>query len=203
MVISSVEEQALSGLLKITVLPESVFFIRTEYLQAVSPEKIIPGAEFCGADEDEIVEAGIVTAAEFKAMDYLSRAEQCRFRLSAKLAEKGFEPRHIKPALDYLESDGSLSDARFARAWLGSRRINHFEGRTKLLALLLQRGISSDTAAAAVAEFFEENDELEICRRAYERFVRQGKEGDRLDAAMRSAGFSFRTVRDALDGASV
>ena len=99
-------------------------------------------------------------------------------------------------ALDYLDKRGYLSDERFARAWLHDRRINHFEGRTKLAGELAARGIDREVASAALDEFFTENDENEICRKAYEKFVRQGKEGEKLIAAMVRAGFSYKMVKE-------
>ena len=98
-------------------------------------------------------------------------------------------------ALDLLESKNYLSDQRFARAWLNTRRINHFEGRSRLLAELLSRGISKDVAAPAIEEFFTENDEEEICRKAYEKFLKQGKEGDKLINAMMKAGFTYKMFK--------
>ena len=101
-------------------------------------------------------------------------------------------------ALDYLEKRGYLSDARYARAWLHDRRINHFEGRTKLAGELAARGIEREVAAAALDEFFTENDETEICRKAYEKFTRHGKDGEKLVAAMMRAGFSYKMIKGVL-----
>ena len=99
-------------------------------------------------------------------------------------------------ALDYLEKRAYLSDERFARAWLHDRRINHFEGRTKLAGELAARGIGREVATAALDEFFTENDEAQICQKAYEKFTRQGKEGEKLMAAMMRAGFTYKMIKD-------
>ena len=95
-----------------------------------------------------------------------------------------------------LEGRGYLSDERFARAWLHDRKINHFEGRTRLAAELGARGIGREVITASLDEFFEENDENEICAKAYERFVKQGKEGEKLTAAMMKAGFSYKMIKE-------
>ena len=101
-------------------------------------------------------------------------------------------------ALDYLEKRGYLSDERFARAWLNTRRINHYEGRSRLLAELMSRGISKEVSLVAINAFFEENDEEEICRKALEKLTKRGKSGEKLIAAMIQAGFPYKDFKDML-----
>ena len=132
-------------------------------------------------------------------MVYLARAEQSRFGLTRKLIEKKYEKKYVEAALTYLEGRGYLSDLRYATAWLNTRRINHFEGRSRLAAELAVRGISRDVSQAAVDAFFEENDEDEICRKAYEKLSKK-KSGDKLAAAMMQAGFTFKQLRAAEEG---
>ena len=174
------------------------FFIRKEYLPSLDFDLIVPGAEFNEQQTDEILDAGLICVVELKAVGYLARAEQSRFGLTQKLIAKKYDKKYIDAALTYLEGRGYLSDERYARAWLHDRRINHFEGRTKLAAELGARGIGREVAAAALDEFFEENDEAEICVKACERFVKQGKEGDNLVAALLKAGFSYKMIKDVL-----
>lgn len=174
------------------------FFIRKEYLPSLDFDLIVPGAEFNEQQTDEILDAGLICVVELKAVGYLARAEQSRFGLTQKLIAKKYDKKYIDAALTYLEGRGYLSDERYARAWLHDRRINHFEGRTKLAAELGARGIGREVAAAALDEFFEENDEAEICAKACERFVKQGKEGDKLFAALLKAGFSYKMIKDVL-----
>ena len=172
------------------------FFIRKEYLPSLDFDLIVPGAEFNEQQTDEILDAGLICVVELKAVGYLARAEQSRFGLTQKLIAKKYDKKYIDAALTYLEGRGYLSDERYARAWLHDRRINHFEGRTKLVAELGARGIGREVAAAALDEFFEENDEAEICAKAYERFMKQGKEGDKLIAAMLKAGFPYKMIKE-------
>ena len=49
--------------------------------------------------------------------------------------------KYIDKVLSFLESKNYLSDERYAAAWLNDRRINHYEGQTKLLLELQSRGI--------------------------------------------------------------
>ena len=146
--------------------------------------------------DDALLDAGLAAAVELKAVTYLARAEQCRAGLTKKLIEKKYDKKYVGMALDYLEKRAYLSDERFARAWLHDRKINHYEGRTKLAGELAARGIGREIVAAALDEFFTENDEAQICQKAYEKFTRQGKEGEKLMAAMIRAGFTYKMIKD-------
>ena len=193
MTIEKVEITSYEGMLKISCSEGSAFYIRKEYLLSVCGDDIVPGAEFYDSDAEEIVDAGLAAAVEFKAVEYLARAEQCRFILTSKLVKKGYEKKYIDAALDFLESRNLLSDLRYARAWLNSRKINHYEGRTRLIAELSSRGIDRETASSAVDVFFEENDEDEICRCACEKLGKT-KSGDKLIAALLKSGFSYKQI---------
>ena len=180
------------GVYKIICDEGAAFYIRPEYLPTISFDEIFVDAEFCDERLEELLDAGLAGAAEFKAIEYLARAEQCRFKLTQKLLEKGHTKAAVNMALDFLESKNYLSDERFSRAWLNTRKINHYEGRTRLSAELAQRGISREVAAASLDEFFTENDEEEICKKAVEKLKRRGKSGEKLLAALVTAGFSYK-----------
>ena len=148
------KEQVSAEVMKISSDSGLAFFIRNFYLKIVKPESIFENAEFLDEEEQDIVDAGLAFAAESKAVEYLSRSEQSRFGLAKKLGNKNYERKSIEMALDYLEFKNYLSDERFARAWLNSRRINHSEGRTKLAAELASRGISKEISRIALDDFF-------------------------------------------------
>ena len=198
MIIKSINETSYEGMFKVAPTEGPAFFIRKDYLPTLDFDLIVPDAEFDEQQTDEILDAGLICVVELKAVGYLARAEQSRFGLTQKLITKKYDKKYIDAALTYLEGRGYLSDVRYARAWLHDRRINHFEGRTKLAAELGARGIGREVASAALDEFFEENDEGEICAKAYERFVKQGKEGEKLIAAMMKAGFQYKMIKEFL-----
>ncbi|MCR4954213.1 MAG: recombination regulator RecX [Treponema sp.] len=196
MVIKSIAETSYQGMFKIAAESGAAFFVRQEYLASVELESVLPGEEFSGEQEEQFLDAGLASAVELKAVEYLARAEQSRFGLTRKLTEKKYARQHIDMALDFLEQKNYLSDERFSRAWLNSRRINHFEGRTKLLAELMGRGINKDVACGAIDDFFTENDETEICHCAYKRFVEKGKTDQKLIVAMLNAGFTYKMIKE-------
>ena len=172
------------------------FYIRYEYLELVERERIKIGEQFSTAEKDDILNAALSFAAEIQATQYLERAEQCRFKLKQKLLQKNLDKSSIEKALDYLEKKNYLSDERYASAWLRDHSIGKFQGRTRLLAELLSRGIKNSIAKQALDSFFEENSEQEFCKKAYEKAVRQGKKGDRLLKYMLDSGFSKKLIAD-------
>lgn len=133
---------------------------------------------------------------ELKAIDYLSRYEQCRSGLHKKLIDRGFDEETVNAVLDDLEEKKYLSDDRFAKSWLNTRKINHAEGRARLQTELLSRGLSREVVKNALDDFFSENDETEIARRALDKLTRKGKAGDKLIAAMIRQGFSYKMVME-------
>ncbi|MBQ5999837.1 MAG: regulatory protein RecX [Treponema sp.] len=188
-------EQVSPEVIKINSSAGLAFFIRLSYLNVVSPEKIVLDAEFEGQEEQDIIDAGMCYAAEMKAVEYLARAEQCRFRLSQKLLQKNYEKQYVSRALDYLEHKNYLNDARFAEFWLNGRKINHSEGRTKLLAELLARGIAKDVAQTALENFFQNNSEIDLCRRDYEKCLRIKKDPDKIVRTLISHGFQYSLIK--------
>ncbi|MCR5495616.1 MAG: recombination regulator RecX [Treponema sp.] len=193
-------EQVSPEVIKINSSAGLAFFIRFSYLKIVSPEEICINAEFQDEKEEDILNAGMCYAAEMKAVEYLARAEQCRYKLMQKLMNKKYEKKYIEEALDYLEAKNYLNDVRFASFWLNSRKINHFEGRSKLLAELLSRGISKEDSSAALEDFYQDNSEEELCRKDYEKCLRAKKDQERIIKTLLSHGFSYSLVKKIMKG---
>ena len=199
MKIKSVEPTSYEGMYKLTPEQGVVFYTRQEYLSGIELNNIQCGSEFIDDDEEALLDAGLICAVELKAVSYLARSEQYRFGLKRKLLAKQYKSEYIDKALSFLESKNYLSDERYAAAWLNDRRINHYEGQTKLLLELQSRGIDKAVAADAVKEFFTDNDEEEICKKAYERFVKKGKSEDKLIEALFKAGFAYKMIKNVMD----
>ena len=174
------------------------FFVRINYLSLVRPEEITEGTEFTEEKENDILDAGLAFAAEKKAVDYLARAEQSHLGLYRKLIAKKFDENAVNRALEYLEIKGYLSDRRFARAWLNNRKIAHSEGRSKLASELASRGISREDARFALDEFFENNNELDLCRRALAKCRRLKKSPEKTNDYLLRSGFSYSTIKEVL-----
>ena len=194
MTVKTLVESSYSGMFKLTPEEGSAFFVRKEYLPEGLFERINVGLEFDDEETDFLLDAGLTCAVELKAVGYLARAEQSRFGLTRKLIEKKYDKKYVEAALTYLEWRGYLSDLRFATAWLNTRKINHFEGRSRLAAELAARGIARDVANKALDEFFTENDEDELCRKAYEK-LSKSKADEKLIAALLRSGFSMKQIK--------
>ncbi len=194
MTVKTLVESSYSGMFKLTPEEGSAFFVRKEYLPEGLFERINVGLEFDDEESDSLLDAGLTCAVELKAVGYLARAEQSRFGLTRKLIEKKYDKKYVEAALTYLEWRGYLSDLRFATAWLNTRKINHFEGRSRLAAELAARGIARDVAGKALDEFFTENDEDELCRKAYEK-LSKSKADEKLIAALLRSGFSMKQIK--------
>ncbi len=187
-------EKMSSGIYKVSSADCGVFYMRPVYLKTLSEKDFLENYEFNADVSQEIIDAGLITAAECKAVDYLARSEQSRSGLFKKLIDKGYDRDFVNPALDYLESVKYLSDERYCRSWLNTRKINHFEGRQKLLSELLGRGIPKETAGNALDEFFLENDENLIAEKCYLKLVKRGKSGEKLISALMQQGFSYKVA---------
>ncbi len=196
MVVKTFVETSYSGMFKLTPEEGSAFFVRKEYLPDGLFERIDVAVEFSEEDADSLMDAGLTCAVELKAVGYLARAEQSRFGLTRKLIEKKYDKKYVEAALTYLEGRGYLSDQRYAVAWLNTRKVNHYEGRSRLAAELASRGIAREVANSALDEFFSENDEDEICRKAYKKAAKT-KSGDKLIAALIRQGFSIKQIKSA------
>ena len=196
MVIKSIAETSYSGMFKVAPEEGSAFYIRKDYLPEGLFDRIDVGVDFDDDETDSLLDAGLTCAVELKAVGYLARAEQSRFGLTRKLIEKKFDKKYVEAALTYLEGRGYLSDLRYATAWLNTRRVNHYEGRSRLSAELAARGIARDVANKALDEFFNENDEDEICRKAYAK-ASKTKSGDKLTAALIRQGFTLKQIKAA------
>lgn len=197
MIIEKIAETSYQGMFKLTPSQGSSFFVRQDYISSVDLYDIIPGFELDDLQANEFLDAGLCCVVELKAISYLARCEQSRFGLTKKLTEKQFEKQYIVKALDYLESKNYLNDERFASAWLHSRKLNHYEGKSRLLAELSSRGISKEVSEKCVSEFFQENNLDEICLKAYEKFIKKGKKDEKLIAAMLQAGFTYKQIKQA------
>ena len=166
----SIEEGA-SGVAKATTAEGSLFIFRTSYLE--------PACSCCGIDKRPVLSPGdeidgellsvliAVMIAEHRAVYLLARAEQFRRGLERKLVGKKLSGKAlpgkalptsaVSIALDRLESEGLLSDLRYAETWMRQRVRRHPEGPRSLAAALAARGVSRDASREAVAVFFEES----------------------------------------------
>ncbi|MCR4939264.1 MAG: recombination regulator RecX [Treponemataceae bacterium] len=175
------------------------FFLRLSYLEHFPVDVAAPGVELSQDAFADFMQAGEAFSAEKCAVKYLAGREHSRRQLEMKLLKKHHAENAVYKALDFLEREGWLSDRRFADEWLRCRALNHYEGRTRLLAELRTRGVSNELATEAVLHFFEENPEELQLEKAYKKLVEQGKCEERLIKALIRLGFSNKMIRKLLN----
>ena len=118
-------------------------------------------------------------AAKLAAFDLLARKAWSARELTSRLRRRGASDEIARAVVAELCSRGYVDDASFARFWAESRARARRVGSHRLRLELLQKGISRDVAAAAVAAAFEEAPEALRCLEAGRR---------RLPALLRAGG---------------
>jgi regulatory protein len=183
----------------------SSFIFKPHYAEASGFEEagLELGSLASGQELDETALAALglaseATEAEQRALSLLTRAEQCRSLLEAKLEKRGLKTRAARLALDRLEAEGLLSDRRYAEAWLRGRNLS--DGPTKLLLGLRARGIDSRIAAAALASVLGPEERRLALEKALNRELSRAK-GDRDETRLRLKGLGFRSeeIREAFE----
>lgn len=180
--VASIKEGA-DGIVTATMATGSLFRFRAE--------DAAWALGFCGAESgnlnvgDELPDGALalavqVLSAEKHGLELLSRAEQYRRGLWAKLVKAGRPDEAVGRALDRLEAKGLLSDERYALAWMRQRSRRHAEGPTSLEAHLSAKGIRRDCIRRALSAMLDGGDRHAYALAAWELVAR--KKGDRREA---------------------
>ena len=131
-----------------------------------------------------------------RAMDLLARREHSADELRRKLKAREFDQNAVELALEALQHDGLLSDARFAESFV-HRRFNAGMGPMKIAYELRQRGIDAalaDECLAVYADRWQESMLRERARRFGDAIP--GDYGARMKQArfLQNRGFSPESV---------
>jgi len=212
MVIEKAEIGA-SGIAKLEAEGTS-FFVRLEFWEFLGreAEELRPGSTLGEEALVDLVLAAKATEAEARGASLLGRAEQPRFLLHGKLLERGYPDRAVVLALDRLEREGYLSDARYAEAWLRARigkalrsavGGGRAEGPSSLLLSLRARSIGERVAKAALTAVLEPGLRAELLASALGKLRASSREGppsrDELRRSLRELGWSGEEIRDHLE----
>jgi regulatory protein len=103
------------------------------------------------------------------ALTLLSRRELSAAQLRERLIRRQFPAEEVASVIDRLVGDRTLDDRRVALASARMAATIKGRGRRRVLQHVQQLGVSSDIAAAAVAEVFGELDEAALLDRAVEK----------------------------------
>ena len=142
----------------------------------------------------------------------LTASAKSRLQLARKLAERNI-PEHVAEAvLDKFEEVRLIDDAEFAGMWVRSRSQSRKLAKGALRRELADKGIDQETAAAALEQLSDEDEEA-AARTLVERKLRPGTDlGDRgerdkttrrLASMLARKGYqpsqAFRIVSEVLD----
>jgi len=106
------------------------------------------------------------------ALRLLAGRELSVSRCRARLLERDHPPDDVDLAIERLLEDGSLNDARVARAYARTAVNVKGRGRLRVGRELHEMGIARDVAAAALADVYGELDERSLVARAVQRKLR-------------------------------
>lgn len=123
-------------------------------------------------------------AAYRAALALLARREHTRLELGAKLARHGMDASAIGAALERLETEGLLSERRFAEVYAASR-FDRGYGPLRLRAELRERGVS-ETIVSDILAGFDAQWPVRLAALARRRFGPQPP-GDARERAQRTA----------------
>lgn len=91
--------------------------------------------------------------ARYEAVKYIGIAQKSSGRVKSHLLNKGYSSSLSDQIVSELISDGYIDDARVARSILNTRRGSKSEGRVRLKARLMERGIPDDVAEVSLLDF--------------------------------------------------
>ncbi len=106
------------------------------------------------------------------ALRLLAGRELSVARCRARLLDRDHDPADVDAAIARLLEDGSLNDARVARAYARTAVNVKGRGRLRVARELQQMGIARDVAAAALADVYGELDERSLVSRAVQKKLR-------------------------------
>ncbi|MDE0023123.1 MAG: regulatory protein RecX [Spirochaetaceae bacterium] len=179
------------------------FYVARELLAEAA---LRPGDRVAEAALADLQRRSEALLARRRALALLARAMHSRRALARKLTQGGFGSAAVEQALARLDELGYLDDAGYARLWVRSRVARGADGRGKVLAGLVQHGISRRDAAAALEAEYPPDVEAELCRelarRLLDRHARDRRAGERVARQLAGRGFPARLVVDALSGAA-
>ncbi|WP_308810190.1 regulatory protein RecX [Arthrobacter sp. HMWF013] len=105
----------------------------------------------------------------------LTSSAKSRLQLSRKLAERNIPEDVAEAVLDRFQEVRLIDDAEFADMWVRSRSQSRKLAKGALRRELSDKGIDPETAASALEQLSDE-DEEEAARRLVERKLRSGSD---------------------------
>lgn len=130
-----------------------------------------------------------------KAIDLLARRAHFRRELAKKLSSRDYSAEEVDAALERLVAEGLIDDPEVARDFTRGRLRREPQGRRRLYAELVRRGVDSEVAREAVDEVCPEDD-TELAEQAAQRWLARRPQGEKAALArfLERRGFTSRAI---------
>lgn len=144
--------------------------------------------------------------AYWEAIRLLSLRRRTVQEVRAKLEGKGYPPAEIAKAIERLNEERLLDDAKYAEEWALSRVPHRLWGRERLRRELQGKGISPERIAQAIQQVYSEYPEEELALRAARRKQQSLRCSDparvrqKVGSYLQRQGFPFETILKSLEG---
>ena len=185
------------GSFEVTLSDGSSFFI-TESVR--TRHSIQPESAFSPRELEEIKEAAEYELCKVKALGLLGRSSHTRKQMEFKLLKREFSAETVAGILDFLEDRGYIDDRDYAEAWIQSRVSRHPEGRTRLYAGLLKRGIHRSIASGVLDHIAGPEIMARSVKHAAEKMLRKATLSEEiLVKKLQGRGFTRLEIRQYLD----
>ena len=159
-----------------------------------SPSGSAASAPAAGADRASPELTGRAAAALQTAKALIARRDHSVFDLRRKLHDRGYHGV-ADAVIDALTAAGLLDDERYARAWVTARTGRKAEGRRRLVAELVTRGVPDTLAETVVADELPDVAEQALLRSSAEALRAAGHDRFAVARRLLARGFPEGAVR--------
>ena len=165
-----------------------------------SPSGSDASAPAAGADRAAPELTGRAAAALQIAKALIARRDHSVFDLRRKLHDRGHQD-DADAVIDALTAAGLLDDERYARAWVTARTGRKAEGRRRLVAELVTRGVPEPLAETVVADELPDAAEQALLRSSAEALRAAGHDRFAVARRLLARGFPEGAVRRVTEAA--
>ena len=141
------------------------------------------------------------TRATSKALWLLGLREYSKKEMYLRLVKDGFDKDASSEVVETLADSGVIDDERFAYNFAYNLHINRRLGKRAIITELCLKGVDREIAETYANEFCndEVSDAAEIIRIKYKGFNTDEKINRRMFAGLQRKGYSYSTIKSAMD----
>ena len=138
------------------------------------------------------------------AVRLLTASKKSSKELTKRLKGKGYNEAVIQNILEFLESQGILSDQKLVSDSVQWAKQAKRYGKRKIYAQLKQKGLDSKTIEQALGQYSKEEERetaLELAQNRWDKLskIEPKKRKQRLYSYLIGRGFDFEVVREIID----